>query len=138
MRRMSESEHQQEFIRWCKLHKTILPDLAHLYAIPNGAATTENNRSRLVAEGLKQGVSDLHLPVPKGPYHGLWLEMKTSKGIVTPEQARWIRAMRSLGHAALVVRSWADATAVIERYLALGSYGTVLVQQNPNVPRSKT
>jgi hypothetical protein len=35
----------------------------------------------------------------------LWVEVKTAKGKVRPEQAAWIRRLQNLGHKAGVVRS---------------------------------
>lgn len=114
---MNEHQHQCAVIEWARLHRQRWPELNYLYAIPNGAHTTDNNRARLVREGLIRGVSDLHLPIPRGCYHGLWIEMKILSGRVSEEQTAWLLAMKGYGHQVTVAYSWISAVQVIEEYL---------------------
>lgn len=115
---MTESDHQKALITWVRLSSGKFPELKWLYAIPNGARTNSYQQAaKLKAEGMRAGVSDLHLPVPRGNYHGLWIEMKRESGRVSPEQQEWIDGMTALGHLAVIARSWDSARSVIETYL---------------------
>lgn len=114
---MTESEHQKALITWARLSVGKFPELKWLYAVPNGGARAFRTAARLKAEGVHPGVSDLHLPVARGGYHGLWIEMKTETGRVSPAQKEWIAGMTSLGHLAIVARSWDYARSVITEYL---------------------
>lgn len=115
---MNESQHQRAVITWARLMQGTMPELKYLYAIPNGGyQATARSVARLKAEGLKPGVSDLHLPVPRKGYHGLWIEMKAEKGKLSDEQKHWLDSMVFLGHAAYVCRSWAEARDLITLYL---------------------
>jgi len=91
--------------------------LRYLYAIPNGGHMHIAQASKLKAEGVRAGVCDLHLPVPRGISHGLWLEFKSKTGTTTDAQKVWIESMRELGHAVYVVRSWEVAAQTILEYL---------------------
>ena len=114
---MNESDHQKALITWARLSIGKYPELKYLYAIPNGGKRSIVTATRLKAEGAKAGVSDLHLPVPRGGYHGLWIEMKTETGKLSDAQREWLEGMESLGHMAVVARGWDLARAVIINYL---------------------
>lgn len=133
---MSESQEQCAFIDWARLHRQRWPQLNHLYAIPNGAATSNNNRARLVREGLVCGVCDLHLPVPRGTYHGLWIEMKKIGGCVSEEQCAWLVAMKDYGHQVTVAYSWTSAVIVLEEYLNLGPFAQAAPRQAQVIEKS--
>lgn len=95
----------------------------YLYAIPNGGRRGKVEAARLKAAGVKAGVSDLHLPLPRGRFHGLWIELKAPKphpSSTSTEQRAWLKRMREAGHRAEVCFGAADAIAAIQDYLALG------------------
>ena len=98
------------------------PDLDLLYAIPNGARTTMGVAKKLRAEGLKRGVPDLCLPVSRGGYHALYIEMKRQKlGQLSPEQRRWGDLLRAKGNLVVVAKGADRATELLAAYLA-GTY----------------
>ena len=72
------------------------------------------------AEGLRPGVPDLCIPVARGRYHSLYIEMKADGGKPTEEQARWILRLRAEGMCAYVCYGAENAIALIDRYMALG------------------
>jgi hypothetical protein len=77
---MTEHDEQVALSRWVTLLQPRHPELALLHAIPNGGHRHKAVAVRLKAEGVKRGVPDLCLPVPRGGHHGLYLEMKTRQG----------------------------------------------------------
>jgi hypothetical protein len=89
-----------------------------LFAVPNGGKRDPRTAARLKAAGVKAGVLDVCLPVARGGYHALWLELKCEKNDVTEKQAEWIAALKEEGCLVMVVRDdWAAAARVIEDYL---------------------
>lgn len=114
---MNESDHQKALITWARLSIGKYPELKYLYAIPNGGKRNIMTAARMKAEGVRAGVSDLHLPVPRGGFHGLWIEMKADRGKLSELQAEWLAAMETLGHRAVVAQGWDYARAVIINYL---------------------
>lgn len=75
------------------------PQLRLLFAIKNEAAY---KNARLRAEGIRNGVFDLMLPVARGAYHGLFLEMKVGKNQLSPEQTVFAFEMRQEGYCTIV------------------------------------
>jgi hypothetical protein len=115
---------QAAFFQWSVLNRKRYPDLAYLFAIPNGSklAGSPGRRAaqwaRLEKEGTRKGIPDYCLPVARGPYHGLWIELKSTKTAkVTPEQRGWIAALNEQGHRAAVCRGWQEAAALVVQYM---------------------
>lgn len=73
---MSEATEQQAVIRWAGYMSGRYPELELLYHIPNGGSRNKIEAANLKQQGVKSGVPDLCLPVGKGKYNGLYIEMK--------------------------------------------------------------
>ena len=118
---MEQDEHtiQKTLIRWAELQAGKYPQLHLLHAIPNGGKRNKVTAAKLKAEGVRPGVPDLFLPVPKDIYHGLYLEIKTPTGTVRKAQKQWIGALQHQGYKVEVCRSWHYAAAIICTYLEL-------------------
>jgi len=121
-----EDQHQAALFNWAKVRRLeqggTLAD--YLYAIPNGGRRDAREAARMKGQGVKAGVSDVHLPIPAGNKHGLWIEMKAPKPAkvsVSTAQKEWIERMKALGHEAVVCRGWEEAKAAIESYLNQGA-----------------
>lgn len=69
------------------------------------------------AEGLKAGVPDLHLPVARCGFIGLWIEMKVGKNKPTDKQGRWSELLRAQGHRVVVCYGSSAAIDVLREYL---------------------
>ena len=114
-----ESAEQQTLITWARLARGKYPELDMLYHITNEGKRSVVTGARLKSEGLKPGVPDLCLAVARGGAHGLYIEMKRTKGgRVSPQQAAWLEKLAHEGYATAICRGWEQARDVIERYLA--------------------
>lgn len=120
-----ERDHQAALCRWARTQESNIPELKLLYAVFNGAHLAGGKLSgwRAKQEGLRPGVPDLCLPVPRGRYHSLYIEMKdeSPNARTSNEQKAWHAALRDQGHAVAVCHGWLAAKAMIERYFALDS-----------------
>lgn len=97
-----------------------LPELKLMHAIPNGGKRDIRTAAMLKAEGVKPGVPDIFLPIPRGGKHGLYIELKRRKyGRVTPEQAAWIDALCRQGYQCAVCHGWEAARDEIIEYMQL-------------------
>jgi len=113
-----EHDEQRALFQWAAIHEYILPELASLYAIPNGGHRHIAVARKLKAEGVKAGVLDVNLDVARGGYHGLRIEMKRVKGGgLSPDQKEWIKRHKDNGYRAEMCRGWVAATVVIMEYL---------------------
>ena len=115
----TESVEQQTLFRWAKMASGKWPELELLYHVPNEGKRSYKTAARLKAEGLKSGVPDICLPVPRGGYHGLYIELKRVKNSrVTQDQLDWIEALIEQGYVAAVCRGCDEAIELITRYLS--------------------
>lgn len=89
-----------------------------LFAIPNGGKRNMVTALKLKAEGVRPGVPDLMLAKVSSGYHGLFIELKRTKGGSTSkEQKQWLQYLNRAGYRAVVCKGWLEAKEVIECYL---------------------
>lgn len=113
-----EHDEQKALFDWAAWAAKQYPDLALMHAIPNGGHRHPVTAARLKAEGVKPGIPDIHLPVARGRYHGLWIELKRRcGGSVSPEQKAWKSALEHQGHRVEICKGFEEAKATIEEYL---------------------
>ncbi len=97
------------------------PDLAErLIHIPNGGKRTRFERYLFIKLGVKKGVPDLFLPVPRGQFSGLFVEMKAPpphSSAVTNDQKDWLAFLSANGFYATACRGTAPALDIIRCYL---------------------
>jgi hypothetical protein len=68
--------------------------------------------------GMKKGKPDINLPVARGGYHGLWIELKRSGGEKPrPDQERMLRLLAGEGNAVYACFGSESATETIVRYI---------------------
>lgn len=113
-----ESEEQQTIFKWAQAMENKYPELAWLVAIPNGGLRNMPEAVRFKAEGVRKGFPDMILPVARGAYHSLAIELKRRKGgVVSPEQKAWLAALKEQGWSAVVCRGADEAITAITEYL---------------------
>lgn len=104
-------------MRWARVAELRAPELRWLFHVANEGKRTPPVAAIAKAIGLKAGVWDYFLPVPRNGKHGLWIELKAEKGKLTPMQEEFGSAMAENGYATSVCRSWSEAADVIATYL---------------------
>ena len=91
-----EAEEQTAVFNWAAVMVRRWPELRLLHHIPNGGS----------------------LPVARGGWHGLYIEMKRRKGgRLSDEQAAMLEALREQGYCAWVCKGANDAIELITEYL---------------------
>ena len=115
----TEHGEQAAFVKWCKLMEPQIPELALLFAIPNGGFRHWKTAAYLKAEGVKAGVPDLFLPVCVSyEERGLFIEMKRPGGPKpTKEQSWWHERLRKGEFEVEVCYGFEEAKTAILRYL---------------------
>lgn len=111
----SEDEEHQAFMQWVQ-HNPTIKDL--IFHIPNEGKRSFYMGKKLQRMGMRKGVSDFFLPLPTKKYHGLWIELKRTRGAKeTIEQREWIIKMRQLNYHAEFAYGAEHAIQVIKQYL---------------------
>lgn len=108
---MTEAQEQQAVVEYC--------DWKHIpvFHIPNGGSRHPAEAAHLKAQGVRAGVPDLCIPVARGGYHALYIEMKAPKGRVSEKQREWLALLREQGSCALVCYGADNAIKAIEAYM---------------------
>lgn len=112
---------QEMLFRWIAYQLDEYPELALLYHIPNGGKRDAKTAAILKRQGVKAGVPDLHLPVARGSYHGLYIELKVGDNTTTKKQKDWIRELNKQGYLAVVCYGWDEAAKQLLDYLETGT-----------------
>lgn len=116
----SEDAHQAALFCWAALNIKQYPKLKWLFAIPNGGSRDIREATKLKATGVKRGVPDICLPVKRGQWSGLWIELKKNKKAVTSdEQKEYIAFLKSQGYGAMVCYGWEEARNMLIKYLEI-------------------
>ena len=121
---MSEHAHQAALIQWAALAERTWPELRLLYAIPNGGQRSKATAGKLKAEGVRAGIPDLCLPVPRGGFGACYIELKApatadaQPGKLTKTQRDMLLALKEAGNSAHCCVGWEDARDVLQAYLA--------------------
>lgn len=111
---MSEATEQKNLIKWCEYAKV------PIFAIPNGGKRNPKEAVELKRQGVKPGVPDLFIPLPRGSKHGLFIEMKFGKNKTSEQQDKWLAYLSKAGYQCQVCYGCEAAVACIENYLNRG------------------
>lgn len=115
----TEDEEQAYIVSWAKINESRYPELKLLYHIPNEGKRSGREGARMKSIGLRRGVSDLCLPIARGIYHGLYIELKSLDGKLTKEQNEFLAAVREQGYCGFACYGGESAVKAIEQYLEL-------------------
>lgn len=118
---MKQLEHTEQvtLMQWWALacHGFGIPEQL-LFAIPNGGQRNVIVASKLKAEGVRAGIPDLFLAVPRREAHGLFIEMKkASGGRTSKKQNAALDMLAEQGYKWAVCYGWTEARRTIESYL---------------------
>jgi hypothetical protein len=113
----SEAAHQTALFAWAALSCYRWPELAWMFAIPNGGTRNKVEAGFMKAAGVRAGVPDILLPVARWGKHGLWIELKVGNNKPRKNQNEWMQMLKHLGYAVVVAYSWTQAKDYIIQYL---------------------
>ena len=117
-----ESAEQIVFMAWAQLHLQSHPELALLHSYPIEGFRYPATANRLRRLGARAGVPDVFLPVARHGYHGLFIELKRTRGgRVTPLQRWWHEQLTAQGYRVVVAHGAGEAIQALESYLGIGT-----------------
>lgn len=107
----SEQSEQEAFVDYCGI---LGVPVVH---VPNEGKRTKSYGAAMKRAGMRKGFPDLFIPLPRGEYHGLFIEMKHGKNNATDEQIYWLRLLSYNGYKVAIAREFEGAKAVLNDYL---------------------
>ncbi|ARZ00521.1 hypothetical protein AXW37_06340 [Yersinia ruckeri] len=114
----AETEEQAALIKWAD--NAVIDGICvgdYLIHIPNEGKRGPKAARDAKRLGLRKGVPDLFLALPRGGYAGLWIEMKILNGKPTPDQNHWLNKMNEIGYLATIKFSCVEAMKTITEYI---------------------
>lgn len=119
------SEHHEQVLFVARFRMAYPVFRKLLYAVPNGGRRSKTEAAALKAEGVVPGVPDLFLSVPRGKYHGMYIEMKKALGgRVSKPQADMIKLLEYQGYYVQVCEGAEAAMTAVTWYLSLHAQPT--------------
>lgn len=112
-----EESSQIALMRWAALNEHNFPELKFLHASPNGGLRHLSVARKMKATGTKAGFPDLVLPVKRGRYSGLFIEMKAPKGRMSDAQKEWADFLLKQDFYFACCHGWDEAAGVLRSYL---------------------
>lgn len=115
-----EADQQRKLFQWTTFIRAEYPEIDLMFHIPNGGSRNKLEAANLKRQGVKAGVPDLFLPVSRGGYHGLFIELKHGKNKPTEKQTEWLKNLNEQDYAVAVCYGCDEASKKILKYLKLG------------------
>lgn len=113
-----EAAEQTALFAWARMSQGAYPELEYMFAIPNGGSRHLLEAVNLKRQGVKPGVPDICLPVPRGVYAGMYIELKRiAGGRLSGDQDKWLARLRSLGYYAVRCDGFEAAKNEITKYI---------------------
>jgi len=124
----AEALEQIALFQWIKTQ----PHISRFaFSIPNERKTSPQTGLLLKRMGLRPGVSDVFIAVPREMFHGLFIEMKAGKNKTTKSQDEFLSDMRESGYATAICYGATEAINIIKNYF--GSVSTAATQNTSNL-----
>jgi len=131
----NEYEAQVAVFEWAALYESKYPDLWFLNGSMMGGTKIEPKLlNKLKKAGMKKAKPDINLPVARGGYIGLWIEMKRRGGPdPRQDQIEWLIRLSGAGHLALCCKGSDAAIRMIKRYVT----GKIIKGESQNGIKNK-
>jgi hypothetical protein len=116
---MSEFTSQAALFTWARLPTIVkaYPGIDLLEGSMNGVRLTKAQAGKAKAAGMLKGSHDVKLPIARGPYRGLSIEMKFGKNTLTDEQKWYGQRLRNEGWRVEACWDWVAARNLVIEYL---------------------
>ena len=114
MRSSNEDLDQIAIFDWIRKNPYIEPFCFH---IANERKCSPQQGAKLKSMGVKAGVSDIFVAIPKNGYHGLFIELKHGKNKPNANQLIFLDNMNQQGYLAKLSYGIVETIDLIKNYL---------------------
>ncbi len=118
-RKQDEHEQQSLFFSILELNTRQYPELKFIFAVPNAARRSPQLAAMMLREGLKAGIPDIIVPIPKRGFHGAFIENKSANGKMSESQIRFRDFLISQGYAYKTTYSADEQIEFLEWFLGI-------------------
>lgn len=112
-----EYEAQCRIFEWAKYYESVYPEVALLNSSMNGVRLSPGLRVKTKKAGMKKGYPDILLPVKRGKYSGLYIELKIGKNKATQEQEWFLKQLANQSFYCAIVYGSDKSIELIKNYL---------------------
>lgn len=109
---LTEYQIQRTVKQWLDTQKVLY------FSVPNEAACNSIKGRHLKETGMRKGVSDMFIAEPHHSFHGMFLELKNSKGMLSPEQRQFLREVEQKHYFTAVCFSIDEAINILSWYIS--------------------
>ena len=114
----TEFDEQVSIFQWAEIKQIEIPELRLLNSSLNGVRLSIGAAKKAKRAGMKAGFPDLFLPVARGGFHGLFIELKRVGGRKPdPEQEKWLKWLSKEGYDCYCCKGAESAIQTIISYL---------------------
>lgn len=118
IKKLLPNEHQVQsaffdLVRWK------YPRCELIYAVPNGGFRHKRTAMKLKREGVKAGVWDVSVDIPADNIHGMKIEFKVGKKLLTEEQHKMQNAYMKIGYFCTIEFDAEKALKSLDDYLSM-------------------
>lgn len=111
---MTEYEIQTKLVRYIRLK---YPDLLMAVSPAAGFKVSRGVAMKMIAMGYQKGTPDIIILEPRGGYHGLCIELKAEKGVVSDEQKMYLQKLALKRYSIATAFSLETAMQIVNHYL---------------------
>jgi len=118
-KKRSEYSEQVSVFLWAAMYESMYPDLWLMSgSIMGGTKIPFKILAKWKKSGMKKGKPDIQLPVARGGYIGLWIELKQAGGRdPSSDQVEYLTKLAKAGHYACCCKGSEAAIQTIKRYV---------------------
>ena len=110
-----EDDLQEACIKWFDYQYPSLSSM--MFHVPNGGNRNAMEGARLKKQGVRPGVSDLILLIPRGQFHSCCIELKSKTGTSSKSQKAWAKECVKYGNDYNICDNIEDFKFLIDEYL---------------------
>lgn len=92
---LSEYAIHKTVMDWARYNKSLAGYILHF---PSEGKRSISFGARLKSLGMRKGVADLLIAMPRHGYHGAWIELKADGGKLSKEQQAFLDDMKGMGY----------------------------------------
>lgn len=116
--RHEESDEQSHFVMYVRAKHPKLPIImSPIFKFTGNPIQRAKQGKRMKDMGYTSGTLDLFFPIKSRGYAGIFIELKTNKNTLTPEQKEMIIALTHNGYYAVEARGCKEAIILFDWYI---------------------